>query len=371
MNIKGKQYRTIALHPENDACVQIIDQRMLPHEFILRDIYSVEQMAVAIQEMWLRGAPLIGAAAAYGIYLSACENYDANKAEEHFNKAYQTLLKTRPTAVNLKYALDKMMKIVLRNKSKEETILKAKISAADYCDHDVEVNKQIGEYGLELIENIYEKKKQNPLILDKTVYLLTHCNAGWLATVDYGTATAAMYLAHEKKIPLHVFVSETRPRNQGAALTAWELLQENIPHTLIVDNAAGHLLQNKKIDLVIVGTDRTSVNGDVCNKIGTYLKALAAFDQGIPFYVAAPSSSIDLTMEDAFSEIDIEVRNSSEVKFVQGISDNTLNTVLICPEETAALNYAFDITPARLVSGLITEKGICKATKEDILKLLM
>lgn len=361
MKIKGKQYRTIWLHPENDNIIQIIDQRWLPHKFIIADLRSVDDVCVAIRDMWVRGAPLIGAAAAWGMYLATIEVPASCARDFFFEESYGKLLKTRPTAVNLKWALDQMLNSATGNDSIMESKWYAKTRAQWLCDDDVRSNRLIGEHGVKIIEEIAAKKNGR-------VNILTHCNAGWLATVDVGTATAPIYLAKEKGIDIHVYVSETRPRNQGA-LTAWELLENDIPHTFIVDNAAGHLMQTGKIDLVLVGTDRTSINGDVANKIGTYLKALAAYDNHIPFYVAAPSSSIDFNMFDMELEMIIEERNPDEVKFVSGMTDNNIRSVLISPEETEAVNFAFDITPARYVTGLITENGLCEASEEGIRRL--
>ena len=362
MKIKGKQYRTIWLHPSNDSIIQIIDQRWLPHKFIIADLKSVDDVCIAIKEMWVRGAPLIGAAAAWGMYLATVEVPASCARDFFFEEAYGKLLKTRPTAVNLKWALDEMLKSVAGNDSVIESRWYGKTRAQWISDDDVKNNNLIGEHGIKIIEQIAEKKKG-------PVNILTHCNAGWLATVDRGTATAPIYLAKQKGIDMHIYVSETRPRNQGAQLTAWEFMENDIAHTLIVDNAAGHLMQTGKIDLVLVGTDRTSVTGDVVNKIGTYLKVLAAYDNQIPFYVAAPSSSIDFNMHNAAKEIIIEERDPDEVKYVQGLIDNKIQSVLIAPIQTSAINYSFDVTPAKYITGLITERGICKASEEGIKEL--
>jgi len=363
MNIKNKHYRTIWLHPDNENIVQIIDQRWLPHQFVIANLRTVDDVCIAIRDMWVRGAPLIGATAAWGMYLATVETPASCARDFFYEECYGKLLKTRPTAVNLKWALDEMLKAATGNDSIIESKWYAKTRATWITDDDVKTNLAIGEHGVKLLAEIAEKKG------NKTVNILTHCNAGWLATVDRGTATAPIYKAKEMGIDVHVYVSETRPRNQGAQLTAWELLENDIPHTLIVDNAAGHLLQNGMVDIVIVGTDRTSRTGDVANKIGTYLKALAAFDNNIPFYVAAPSSSIDFKMRDAFKELIIEQRNPDEVRYVQGFENNQIKNVLIAPEQTQAVNYAFDITPARFVTGLITENGICQATEAGITAL--
>ncbi|MFN0274610.1 MAG: S-methyl-5-thioribose-1-phosphate isomerase [Chitinophagales bacterium] len=362
MKIKDTYYRSVWLHPEDEKIVQIIDQRFLPHEFKIADLKTVEEVIYAIKQMQVRGAPLIGATAAWGMYLSTFEMPGICERDFYFEDVYRKLVQARPTAVNLRWALDEMLKAITGNDSLVESRWYAKTRAQFLCDADVETNKMIGENGLKLIEEIFKKKND-------VVHILTHCNAGWLATVDWGTVTAPVYLAQERKIPVHVWVSETRPRNQGAHITAWELLNQGVAHTVIADNAAGHLLQNKKIDIVFVGTDRTSMNGDVCNKIGTYLKALAAYDNHVPFYAAVPSSSIDFKMEDAFSEIVIEERSADEVKYVQGLLDGKIEKILITPEQTPASNYAFDITPSRYITGLLTERGICPAHKEGILKL--
>jgi len=360
MKIKDKHYRTIWLHPQKESVVQVIDQRLLPHRFEIVDLKTVDEVCDAIKQMTVRGAPLIGAAAAWGMYLSTFEMPGNCERDFYFEDVYRKLIQTRPTAVNLKWALDEMLQSITGNDSLEESRWYAKTRVQWICDDDVKTNQQIGVHGLALIEELAAKKNGAP------VNILTHCNAGWLATVDYGTATAPIYLAKEKGIDVHVYVSETRPRNQGAQLTAWEFVEENIPHTLIADNAAGHLMQHGKVDLVLVGTDRTSVTGDVCNKIGTYLKALAAYDNHVPFYAAVPSTSIDWHMRDAFEEIKIEERSADEVKYVQGLHDGKIKSVLISPEHTPASNYAFDITPSKYVTGLITEKGICEASEEGI-----
>ncbi len=362
MKIKGTHYRTIWPHPEKDAVVQIIDQRWLPHQIVIAELQSVDDVCRAISEMWVRGAPLIGAAAAWGMYLATCEVPASCTRDFYFEECYGKLLKTRPTAVNLKWALDAMLKTITGNDSIMESRLHARTGAQMICDEDVKCNTQIGMHGLEIIKKI-AATKSGP------VQIMTHCNAGWLATVDRGTATAPVYLAKEEGIDLHIYVSETRPRNQGAQLTAWELGENNIAHTLIADNAAGYLMQRGQVDCVFVGTDRTTGNGDVVNKIGTYMKALAAFDNHVPFYVAAPSSSIDWKITDAAKEIEIEERDQNEVKYVQGFEDGKIRSVLISPDFTPASNYAFDITPAKYVTGLITERGICAASATGLKEL--
>ena len=351
MKAQGRHYRTIWLNADGRT-VDVIDQRWLPHEFRVETIRSVDAMATAIRDMWVRGAPLIGVAAAYGLALQTI--VDASDAA--LQAAANQLHLTRPTAINLRWALDEMLK-VLRPAPAGDRVALAYRRAAEIADEDVEIDRNIGRNGLTLIQVLARKKPNS-----SPVNILTHCNAGWLATVDYGTATAPIYFAAQQGLDVHVYVDETRPRNQGAQLTAWELGQEGIPHTLIVDNAGGHLMQQGLVDIVIVGTDRTAANGDVCNKIGTYLKALAAHDNGVPFYVALPSSSIDWNLPDGRS-IPIEQRASDEVSNVWGrAADGTIAKVRISPDGTNAANYAFDVTPARLVSGLITERGVCAAS---------
>lgn len=363
MKVKDSSYTSIWLQPDNEKIVCIVDQRWLPHAFKIAELRTVQNVFTAIQDMWVRGAPLIGATAAWGMYLSTFEMPERAERDKYFETVHHKLLSARPTAVNLQWALEEMLESITGNDSLEESRWYARTRAQWICDADVEANKNIGSFGLHILKDIVQKN-------DRPVQILTHCNAGWLATVDIGTATAPIYAAQQNGLNVHVWVDETRPRNQGANITAWELLQQGIPHTLITDNAGGHIMQNNMVDIVIVGTDRTSVRGDVCNKIGTYLKALAAYDNHIPFYVAAPSSSIDFKMEHAFSEIIIEERNADEVRYVQGLnSENKIEKVLIAPAETPAANYAFDITPAKYITGLITEKGICAADKESILQL--
>ena len=363
MLIKGKQYQTIWLHPEDDTIVQLIDQRWLPHKIVIADIHSVDEMCVAIRDMWVRGAPLIGAAAGWGMYLAACEVPASCARDFFFEEADGKLLKTRPTAVNLRWALNEMLHALTGNDSIAESKWYARVRAQGICEIDIEANTAIGNYGFSLIEEIAKRKQGEP------VNIMTHCNAGWLATVDRGTATAPIYAAAERHIPVHVYVSETRPRNQGAQLTAWELGENGIPYTLIADNAAGYLMQQGKVDIILVGTDRTTAKGDVINKIGTYLKALAAHEHHIPFYVAAPSSSIDFTMQDALTEAVIEERSAEEVLYIQGLHAGNIQQVLVAPADAHAVNPAFDITPSRYVTGLITERGICAAEPEAIARL--
>ena len=360
MNVNGRPYRTIWLKENDPRIVQIIDQRNLPHEFNVEDIESVDQMARAISEMHVRGAGLIGASAGYGMYLAALAARDSDNFDASLSAAYETLKATRPTAVNLVWALDRQVAALSEAESPEEKVAIALKTAHAIADEDAAFCRRIGEHGLPLIREISAAKNGQP------VNILTHCNAGWLAFVDFGSATAPIYAAFDDGIPVHVYVDETRPRNQGARLTAWELGQHGVPHTVIADNVGGHLMQHGLVDLAITGTDRTAVSGDVANKIGTYLKALAAKDNDIPFYVALPSSTFDWEITDGVEEIPIEQRGDEEVKFARGELDGTVQRVLLTPESSPAANYAFDVTPARLVTGLITERGICDANESSI-----
>lgn len=347
MKVGQDHYRSIWV--EGDA-VRIIDQTRLPHEFIVVTLETLEQAASAIRDMWVRGAPLIGATAAYGMAIAM----RTDPSDAGLRHAHDVLMATRPTAVNLRWALEDMWARLSPLPAKERAAV-AMLRAGEVADEDVAINAAIGDHGLSLIRQIAAKK-------GGVVNILTHCNAGWLATVDWGTATAPIYKAHQAGIPVHVWVDETRPRNQGAHLTAWEMASHGISHKLIVDNAGGHLMQHGAVDMVIVGTDRTTARGDVCNKIGTYLKALAARDNNVPFYVALPSPTIDWRVQDGVADIPIEERSSDEVSFVQGkLADGTVTRLRISPEETPAANPAFDVTPARLVTGLITERGVCAA----------
>ena len=356
MLVKGKPFRSIWMEPGEPGKVSIIDQRRLPHEFIVETIDSLDAMALAIKEMHLRGAPLIGAAAAYGMYLAALDNQDSSSLKQ----ASKQLFNTRPTAVNLQWALERIDDLISSYEG-DDIVEAIRIEADNIADEDANINYAIGEHGLPLISKLYEQKGD-------TINILTHCNAGWLATVDWGTATSAIYQAHDQGIPVHVWVDETRPRNQGARLTAWELQEHGVPCTLIVDNTGGHLMQHGMVDLCIVGTDRTLRNGDVCNKIGTYLKALAAKDNNVPFYVALPSSTIDWSMNDARS-VPIEVRDEEEITRMSGWDGKGSVEINISPKGVKAANYAFDVTPARLISGLITEKGIAEPSEEGLLAL--
>jgi methylthioribose-1-phosphate isomerase len=356
VNVGDRHYRTIWLNGDGRS-VDIIDQRWLPHEFRVATLRNVEDVAVAIRDMWVRGAPLIGVTAAYGMAIAMA----ADPSDAALDAAWEQLHVTRPTAINLRWALDEMRKLLkpLPPAARAEAAYKR---TAEIADEDVALNRAIGENGLAIIRKIAAGKKPG-----EPVNILTHCNAGWLATVDYGTATAPIYLALEAGIRVHVYVDETRPRNQGAQLTAWEMAGHGVPHTLIVDNAGGHLMQHGDVDMVIVGTDRTTADGDVCNKIGTYLKALAAADNDVPFYVALPSPTIDWTVGDGLAEIPIEERSGDEVSLVWGKNaKGEIAQVRVSPEATPAANPAFDVTPARLVTGLITERGVAKASREGL-----
>jgi len=354
MKISGKEYRTI-WYEKN--VVKIIDQTKLPHNFNIIELKKVKDSINAIKEMKVRGAPLIGATAAYGIALAIQENNN----NEFLKKNAEKLIQTRPTAINLKWAVDRMMKNLSGINSNQLLDIALK-EAKEICDEDENFCENIGINGLKIIEEIYNKKKD-------TVNILTHCNAGWLATINWGTATSPIYHAHKKGIPVHVWVDETRPRNQGANLTSYELNEEEIPNTIIADNTGGILMQRGEVDMCIVGTDRTLSNGDVCNKIGTYLKALAAYDNNVPFYVALPSSTIDWDIKDA-KDIPIEERNSEELSYVEGKDENNkIKKVLIYPAKSKAMNLAFDVTPAKYVTGLITERGISEASYDGLKKL--
>ena len=349
MRVDGKTFRSIWVEADGST-IGAIDQRRLPHEFVVAKLTTCEAAADAIRSMLVRGAPLIGATAAYGVALAM--RTDASDAS--LSRACADLIATRPTAINLKWACDEMRK-ALSPLSPSARVTAAYQRAGEIADEDVAINQAIGRHGLALIEAIAPRKKPG-----EAINILTHCNAGWLAAVDWGPATAPIYLAHDRGIPVHVFVDETRPRNQGASLTAWELGQHGVPHTVIPDNTGGHLMQHGLVDLVIVGTDRVTAQGDVCNKIGTYLKALAARDNNVPFYVALPSPTIDFTINDGVAEIPIEQRGADEVATVTGkdIFDGRSRAVQVVPDGTPVANYGFDVTPARLVTGLITERGV-------------
>ena len=361
MLVNNKHYRTIWVKENNDKVIQLIDQRFLPHKFIIEDLKTVDDFAKAIKDMHVRGAGLIGATAGYGMYIAVLEASDIN-FEQSLKESAEKLIATRPTAINLKWAVKRQLKEMEKGKSIKEKREIAVKTANQIADEDADYCKKIGEHGVKIIEEISKKK-------NKTVNILTHCNAGWLAFVDYGSATAPIYAAHDKGIKVHVWVDETRPRNQGARLTAWELQEHGVPYTVIPDNVGGHLMQHGMVDLVLVGTDRTTFTGYVCNKIGTYLKALSAKDNNIPFYVALPSSTFDWTIRNGF-DIPIEQRNSEEVKYIQGLAENNeLKKVLLTPKQSPTANYAFDVTPPDLITGLITERGICKANEDAVLKL--
>jgi methylthioribose-1-phosphate isomerase len=362
MNVGGQHFRTIWLKEGDPSVVQIIDQRSLPHQFVIEEITSVAQMAVAIREMHVRGAGLIGAAAGYGIYLAALKSAAASFDERFLPDAGTLLKSARPTAINLSWAVERQKKSIGHGHSREETIRIARETAEAIANEDAAHCESIGAHGLKLIAQIAREKNGRP------VNVLTHCNAGWLAFVDYGSATAPIYAAHDAGIPIQVWVDETRPRSQGSKLTAWELGQHGVAHTVIADNTGGHLMQRGDVDLVLVGTDRTTRTGDVANKIGTYLKALAAQDNHIPFYVALPSSSFDWEIRDGM-KIPIEERDPDEVKHADGWLEGKHVEVRITPEKSAAANYGFDVTPRRLVTGLITERGICQANEKSILAL--
>ena len=351
MKIEGKEYRTIWF--ENNV-VKIIDQTKLPHKFIIKDLKTAKDAIKAIKTMEVRGAPLIGAPAAYGLFLAIIENND----QTFLKKTSEDLINSRPTAINLKWAVDRMMKKISGVNS-DQILNIALNEAKEICEEDIKFCENIGLNGLKIIEEIYNKKKG-------TVNILTHCNAGWLATINWVTATSPIYHAHKKKIPVHVWVDETRPRNQGANLTSYELNEEQIPNTIIADNTGGILMQRGKVDMCIVGTDRTLATGDVCNKIGTYLKALAAKDNNVPFYVALPSSTIDWNIKN-YKEIPIEERSSEELSHVEGLDESgNVKKIQVYPKKSKAMNLAFDVTPAKYVTALITEKGICEASSKGL-----
>ncbi|MEE4198514.1 MAG: S-methyl-5-thioribose-1-phosphate isomerase [Bacteroidales bacterium] len=363
MKIQHTHYHTLWISPDDPEVIKVIDQRLLPFRLVIRNLKTSGEVYRAIREMWVRGAPLIGVAAAYGVYLGLLELRGENDMQQKIRQLAHFLKSARPTAVNLQYAVDLVVQGIESFPTLAEKREQALQLANQLKAREIENCRQIGEHGLPLIEQISRKKKGKP------VNILTHCNAGWLACIDYGTATAPIYLAHQKGIKIHVWVDETRPRNQGARLTAYELGEEGVPHTVIADNTGGLLMQKDMVDMVIVGSDRTSANGDVANKIGTYLKALAAHDNKIPFYVALPLSSIDWEITDGMREIPIEERDEDEVKTIEGWHHHQITRVRLTPENSPALNYGFDVTPAKYVTALITEKGICKASKQAMEKL--
>ena len=365
MLVGSKYYQSIWLDESDPAVVRVIDQNRLPFFFEIKELQSVDDIFNSIKDMTVRGAPLIGAAAAFGVYLATLEITSTTGHQRHLENAARYLISCRPTAVNLSRAVNHVMdklKSDLPGSSLQE---RARQAAIEFCEQEKENCKLIGKHGLPLIEEISRKKGGTP------VNILTHCNAGWLACIDYGTATAPVYLAHESGIPVHVWVDETRPRNQGARLTAWELGQAGVPYTLITDNTGGHLMQHGMVDIVLVGSDRTTRKGDVANKIGTYLKALAAYDNNIPFYAAFPSSTFDPGISDGLTEIPVEERDPEEVSVVEGSSGGKIEQVRICPDNTRSANFAFDVTPAKFITGLITEKGICKPVEKDIKKMFL
>ena len=362
MKVSGKHFRTIWLKPSDQEIVQLIDQRFLPHRFVIEEVSTVEQMATAIQEMHVRGAGLIGASAGYGMYLATVEAAQSPDFDQYLRDAAARLSRTRPTAVNLTWAIQRQLGSIARGDTAREKIDLALQTARQIANEDEEHCRMIGEHGFNLIEKLSRTKNGVPL------NVLTHCNAGWLAFVDYGSALSPVYAAHDRNLPVHVWVDETRPRSQGSRLTAWELGQHGVPHTIIADNAGGHLMQRGAVDLVIVGSDRTTRAGDVANKIGTYLKALAARDNNVPFYVALPSSSFDWTIRDG-SKIPIEERAGDELKRVDGLLGGEIVEISVAPENSPAVNFGFDVTPRHLVTGLITERGVCKADEQSILEL--
>jgi methylthioribose-1-phosphate isomerase len=362
MKIENQHYRTIWVKENNAKIVQIIDQTKLPHQFVISDLASVDDFIVAIKSMQVRGAPLIGVAAAYGMYIATLQA-PKNDFDNYILRAATALQATRPTAINLAWAVKRQLQAINSVTNYDDEVAIALKTANEIADEDINFCRNIGEHGLKIIQKLAAQKP------NKVFNILTHCNAGWLATVDYGTATAPIYAAFAAGINLHVWVDETRPRNQGAQLTAWELLQQGVPHHVIADNVGGHLMQHDMVDMVIVGSDRTTRCGDVANKIGTYLKALAATANNVPFYVALPSSTFDWNLCNGVKEIPIEERDATEVKYVQGLADGKVQTVLITPEKSPAINYGFDVTPARYITGLITERGVCQANEQSILQL--
>lgn len=362
MKVDGKDMRPIWFDRETET-VRVIDQRFLPHELIIEDLKCVDDVIRAIKEMYVRGAPLIGATGALGVYVALVQHGNKGADDTYLETECSRLKNARPTAMNLFWGVDRVRDRALEQSRYENRIRTALAEALEVVEEEAVNCRKIGEFGMAPIKDISEKKGGKP------VNILTHCNAGWLACIEYGTATAPMYTAFDNGIDIHVWVDETRPLNQGSRLTAWELGKHGIPHTVITDNAGGHLMQHGMVDLVIVGTDRTSRAGDVANKIGTYLKALAARDNNIPFYVALPSSTFDWTITDGIKDIPIEERDPDEIRYVQGLCDGRITSVLVPPGESPAANHAFDVTPARLVTGCITERGICKASEEAIMAL--
>ena len=362
MKVDGKDIRTIWLD-KHEKSVKIIDQRKLPHELAIVELKTVDDAIKAIKNMYVRGAPLIGVTGAYAVYLATLNAPNGQIDSEYLKQESRRIKSARPTAVNLAWAVEMVLTEILAISEPAKKIDAAKNICRAITELEVENCRKIGEHGLSLIEQISHQKQ------GKTVNVLTHCNAGWLACIEYGTATAPIYAAFDKGIDVHVWVDETRPLNQGTRLTAWELGKHGVNHTIISDNAGGHLMQHAMVDMIIVGTDRTTATGDVANKIGTYLKALAAWDNNVPFYVALPSSTIDWNLKDGVKDIPIEQRDPDEIKYVHGLDQDGTTSVLTCPPTSQAANFAFDVTPAKLVTGFITERGICKATEEDIRRL--
>jgi methylthioribose-1-phosphate isomerase len=363
MKVEGRHFETIWLKPDNPSVIQVIDQRFLPFDFVIEDLTSAEEVFTAIREMHIRGAPLIGAAAAFGIYLALLQGKEKGSSDGWLEQKAALLKSARPTAVNLSFCVNRIVNAVAGVPDlagKQDRALK---EALKIVDEERENCRKIGEFGISLIEEISRRKRGEP------VNILTHCNAGWLACIDYGTATAPVYKAHEQGIPVHVWVDETRPRNQGSRLTAWELHQSGVPYTLIADNTGGHLMQHGRVDMVLVGSDRTTIRGDVANKIGTYLKALAAYDNAVPFYAALPSSSIDWSVEDGLTGIPIEERGGEELLYSEVYTGGKWIKYPIALKESRVYNAGFDVTPARLITALITERGICKAEKSSIFEL--
>lgn len=363
MQVEGRHYRTIWLKEADPNIVNIIDQTVLPHRFDILDLHDVNEMAHAIKSMQVRGAGLIGATAAYGMYLAAMEALSKGKDYQFLTTSASLLCSTRPTAVNLAWAVDKMLHTLKENWGHPDFIARARQRAEEIADEDVAACQKIAHYGKELLLDMHQRKGKKPL------NILTHCNAGWLAFVDYGTALSPIYQAFEAGIPLHVWVDETRPSNQGARLTAWELMQQGVPHTVIADNVGGHLMQHDQVDIVIVGADRISRTGDTANKIGTYLKALAAKDCSVPFYVAATMATLDWSISDGIREIPIEERHADEVRCIEGWTADKATKVRLTPEGSPAKNYGFDVTPHRLITGIITERGIYKP--QDLTHLMV
>jgi methylthioribose-1-phosphate isomerase len=362
MNVDGNDMRPIWLDDDSKT-VKVIDQRKLPHELVIVDLTSVDDTIVAIVDMYVRGAPLIGATGAYGVFIAAQNAPEGQISDAYLTAECDRLKAARPTAVNLAWGVDRVLAKILEQDSDQKKLTVARKEAYEIAEEEAENCRKLGQHGLAIIKEISTRKN------GETVNILTHCNAGWLACIEYGTATAPMYAAADAGIDIHIWVDETRPLNQGARLTAWELGKYGIKHTLITDNAGGHIMQHGLVDLVIVGTDRSTYTGDVANKIGTYLKALAAKDNDVPFYVALPSSTFDWQMTDGVKQIPIENRDPDEVKYVQGFDGAKTTDVRICPDETPAANFAFDVTPARLVTGFITERGVCAANPEAVTNL--